>query len=44
MRRLAIASAVRPTIRPAMIDSQGNPGIVETANGVVLDDVTVVEV
>jgi len=31
-------------IRPAMIDSQGNPGIAGTASGVVLDDVTIVEV
>jgi len=44
MRRLAIARAVRPMIRPDMIDSQGNPGIVGTASGVVLDEVTIVEV
>jgi len=31
-------------IRPAMIDSQGNPGIVGTASGVVLDEMTTVEV
>jgi hypothetical protein len=31
-------------IRPAMIDSKGNPGIAGTASGVVLDDVIIVEV
>jgi len=43
MRRLATARAVRPRMRPAMIDSQGNPGIVGTAS-CVLDEVTIVEV
>jgi hypothetical protein len=31
-------------IRPATIDSQGNPGIVGTTSGVVFDEVTIVEV
>jgi len=31
-------------IRPATIDSQGNPGIAGTASGVVLDEVSIVEV
>jgi hypothetical protein len=31
-------------IRPATIDSHGNPGIAGTTSGVVLDDVTIVEV
>ena len=44
MRRLDIARAVRPMIRPATIDSQGNPGIVGTASGVVFDEVNIVEV
>jgi len=40
LRRLITPSAVKPTIIPAMIDSQGKPGIPGSATGVmVLDDV-----
>jgi hypothetical protein len=36
--RLAIPSAVSPTIMPSRMDSHGNPGIPGSATGVMTDD------